>query len=102
MAIIGRIRKRVGLLIFFVGASMLLFILGDLVTSNKGIMGRNTDVLGVVGGEKIRYPEFEKKVDQMIENYKLNSQKDNVDQSTQDALREQAWSSTISELTLGK
>jgi len=36
MAVIGRIRKRVGLLIAFVGISMLLFILGDLLTSNKG------------------------------------------------------------------
>ena len=38
MAVIGRIRKRVGLLIGFVGVSMLLFILGDVVTSNTGLM----------------------------------------------------------------
>jgi peptidyl-prolyl cis-trans isomerase D len=102
MALIGRIRKRVGLLIVFVGISMVLFILGDLVTSNSGLMSGNSDVIGEVGGEKIRYPEFEKKVDQMIENYKLNTQKDNVDQSTQDMLREQAWNQEISNLTLGK
>ena len=48
MAVIGRIRKRVGLLIGFVGVSMLLFILGDLVTSNTGIMHRNSDVMGAV------------------------------------------------------
>jgi peptidyl-prolyl cis-trans isomerase D len=102
MAIIGRIRKRVGLLIFFVGASMVLFILGDLVTSNKGIMGRNNDVLGVVGGEKIRYPEFEKKVETLMENYKTNMQKDNVDQATADQLREQAWNMELNNLILGK
>jgi peptidyl-prolyl cis-trans isomerase D len=102
MAVIGRIRKRVGLLIAFVGISMLLFILGDLVTSNKGIMGRNNDVIGIVGGEKIRYPEFEKKVEQMVENYKLNAQKDNVDQQTQDMLREQAWNGEVNNFTLGK
>jgi peptidyl-prolyl cis-trans isomerase D len=102
MAIIGRIRKRVGLLIFFVGASMILFILGDLVTSNKGIMGRNNDVLGEVGGEKIRYPEFEKKVETLMENYKVNTQKDNVDQATADQLREQAWTMELNNLILGK
>jgi peptidyl-prolyl cis-trans isomerase D len=102
MAVIGRIRKRVGLLIAFVGISMILFILGDLVTSNSGLMNRNTDVIGEVGGEKIRYPEFEKKVDEMVENYKLNAQKDNVDQNTQDMLREQAWNQEITNLTLGK
>lgn len=102
MAIIGRIRKRVGLLIGFVGASMVLFILGDLVTSNKGIMGRNNDVLGEVGGEKIRYPEFEKKVETLTENYKANTQKENVDQATLDQLREQAWSMELNDLILGK
>jgi peptidyl-prolyl cis-trans isomerase D len=102
MAVIGRIRKRVGLLIAFIGISMLLFILGDLVTSNKGLMGRNADVIGVIGGEKVRYPEFEKKVETMIENYKLNTQKDNIDQQTQDMLREQAWNTEVSNLTLGK
>ena len=102
MAVIGRIRKRVGLLIGFVGASMILFILGDLVTSNKGIMGGNNDVMGVVGGEKIRYPEFEKKVETLIENYKANTQKESVDQTTTDQLREQAWSMELNNLILGK
>ena len=102
MAIIGRIRKRVGLLIFFVGASMILFILGDLVTSNSGLIAKNSDVIGVVGGEKIRYPEFEKKVETMIENYKVNMQKDNVDQATADQLREQAWNMELNTLIMGK
>ncbi len=102
MAVIGRIRKRVGLLIAFVGISMLLFILGDLVTSNKGIMGRSSDVVGVINGEKIHYQEFEKKVDHLIENYKANTKNENIDQNTTDMLREQAWSLAVSENTLGK
>ena len=102
MAVIGRIRKRVGLLIGFVGASMILFILGDVVTSNSGLIGGNNDVLGVVGGEKIRYPEFEKKVETLIENYKANTQKESVDQATTDQLREQAWSMELNNLILGK
>ncbi len=101
MALIGHIRKRVGLLIFFVGASMILFILGDLVTSNKGIMGGNSDVIGVIKGEKVHYPEFEKKVETLIENYKANSQTDNVDQTTIDQLREQAWNMELNNLILG-
>src|SRR3954462_3854133 len=102
MAVIGRIRKRVGLLIAFVGASMLLFILGDLVTSNKGIMSRNSDVIGVIDGEKVHYAEFERKVSTITENYKANQGKETIDQNMTDMLREQAWSMTINELTLGK
>ncbi len=102
MAVIGRIRKRVGLLIAFVGISMLLFILGDLVTSNKGIMGKTSDVVGVVNGEKVHYQEFEKKVDKMVENYKINTKKESIDQNTTDMLREQAWNGAVSDNTLGK
>jgi peptidyl-prolyl cis-trans isomerase D len=102
MAVIGRIRKRVGLLIAFVGISMILFILGDLVTSNTGLMSQNSDVIGEVGSNKIHYAEFEKRVEVMIENYKVNSQQESLDQGTQDMLREQAWNQVITELTLGK
>lgn len=102
MAVIGSIRKRVGLLIGIVGVSMLLFILGDLVTSNTGLLNRDNDVLGVIGGEKIRYPEFEKRVDVLTENYKQNTNKDNVDQNTTDMLREQAWNMFVNDNTLGK
>lgn len=102
MAVIGKIRKRVGLLIGFVGVSMLLFILGDLVTSNTGLMNSNSDVIGEIGGEKIHYQEFEKRVDQLTENYKLNTKTDNVDQNTTDMLRDQAWNMYVNDNTLGK
>ncbi len=61
MAVISSIRKRVGLLIGFVGVSMIFFVLGDLVTSNSGLMKSNSDVIGEIGGEKIHYQEFERK-----------------------------------------
>ena len=101
MALIGRIRKRVGLLIAFVGISMVLFILGDLVTSNKGIMGSASDVVGVVNGEKIHYQEFEKKIENLIQTYKTNAKTETIDQNTTDMLREQAWNTIVNDNTLG-
>ncbi|MFN8165386.1 MAG: SurA N-terminal domain-containing protein [Bacteroidia bacterium] len=102
MAVIGRIRKRVGLLIGFVGVSMLLFILGDLVTSNTGLLHRNSDVIGEINGEKIRYQEFQKRVEKFTENYKNNTRNENVDANTMDMLRDQAWQQYVNDLTLGK
>ncbi len=102
MAVIGRIRKRVGLLIAFIGVSMLLFILGDLVTGNKGIMNRNTDVIGEIGGTKVHYQEYEKKVELLTENYKANTKNDNIDANTQDMLREQAWGIFVNDNVLGR
>ncbi|MBL0104739.1 MAG: SurA N-terminal domain-containing protein [Bacteroidetes bacterium] len=102
MAVIGRIRKRVGLLIGFVGASMILFILGDLVTSNTGLLQRNSDVIGEINGEKIHYQEFEKRVEKFTENYKANTKSENVDQNAMDMLRDQSWQQFVTEMTLGK
>src|SRR5436190_21621239 len=100
MAVLGKIRKRVGLLIGFVGVSMALFILGDLVTSNSGIMHRNSDVIGNIGGEKVHYQEFEKRVETLTENYKTNTKNENLDANTQDMLREQAWGMFVNENVL--
>ena len=101
MAVIGSIRKRVGLLIGFIGVSLLAFILGDVFSSGAGIFGGNSDVVGEVADEKVHYSEFEKRVEMLTENYRINTQSDNIDQNTQDMLREQAWGMFVNENTLG-
>lgn len=102
MAVIGSIRKRVGLLIGVVGVSMVLFILGDLLGSNSGMFNSNSDVVGEIGGEEVHYQEFEQRVDKLIENYKMNTRTETVDQNTTDMLREQAWNMYVNDNTLGK
>src|SRR5690242_18250582 len=102
MAIISRIRKRGTLIIGFVGLSMLLFILGDVVTSNSGLFHSSSDVLGVVNGEKIHYRDFEDKAEKRIKSYKDQVRQENIDANTTDMLREQVWGSLVDENTLGK
>jgi peptidyl-prolyl cis-trans isomerase D len=102
MAVIGRIRKRVGLLIGFIGVSLLLFILGDVLTSGSGMFNSTSDVVGEINGEKVHYQEFENRVETMIENYKINTKNETIDQNTQDMLREQAWTMFINDNTLSK
>src|SRR5436190_1001756 len=102
MAVLSSIRKRVGLVIGFVGVSMLLFILGDVLTSSQGLFGHNSNVLAEVGGNKITAQEFETRVQTMVENYKASTQKDNLDENTQDMIREQAWTTLLNENILGK
>jgi len=58
-------------------------------------------VVGEVAGEKVHYSEFEKRVETLTENYRINTQTETVDQNTQDMLREQAWGMFLNENTLG-
>jgi peptidyl-prolyl cis-trans isomerase D len=101
MAVIGKIRNRAGLLIGIVGFSLVAFILGDLLTSNRSFLsGDGTDV-AVIGGKKISVQEFEARVAQLEENYKINTGNQTVDQNTLESLREQAWNTLINEEVLG-
>jgi peptidyl-prolyl cis-trans isomerase D len=102
MAVIGKIRKQAGLLIGLVGVSLLAFILGDLLTSNRSFISDTGTNAGVIAGEKIGIQDFEARVQKSIENYKLNSNTESVDQGTVDALREQTWNQIINELVMGR
>ncbi|MBK5286187.1 MAG: peptidylprolyl isomerase [Bacteroidia bacterium] len=102
MAIISQIRKRGIIIIGFVGLSLFLFILGDLVTSNSGLFNSTSDVVAVIGGEEIHYREYESRIEKMIDNYKTNTKKDQVDQGSMDMIREQMWSTVVTENTTGK
>ncbi len=101
MAIIGKIRNRAGLLIGFVGISLLAFILGDLLTSNRTLFGNNNEV-AEIDGQSITFQEFEERVQTMISNYKANNKVDAVDQNTTEQLREQAWTELLNEIIYGK
>lgn len=102
MAVIGKIRQRAGLSIAIVGFSLLAFILGDLLTSNRSFLGGNDDSVGIIGGKKISYQDFESKVIELENNYKLNQNKETIDQATQDQIRDQAWGQFLNDQLLGK
>lgn len=101
MAIIGKIRNRAGLLIGFVGVSLLAFILGDLFSSNSSTLFGNNNEVAVIDGETITFQEFEERVQTMISNYKANNRTDVVDQATTEQLREQAWTELQNEIIYG-
>ncbi len=101
MAMISKIRNRAGLLIGIVGFSLLAFVLGDFLTSNRSFLRGNDTSVGVIAGKKTSVQDFEARVQKEIENYKLSNNTDNVDQNTTDQLRDQSWNQLISEEVMG-
>jgi peptidyl-prolyl cis-trans isomerase D len=99
--VIGKIRERSTLLLVLVGGALALFILTDLLTSAGFIrMGRQTQI-GEIGGEPIEGQEFERQVNEAIENYKLNFNSTTVDANTQDQIREQTWNQLLRNSVMG-
>lgn len=97
MAIISKIRNRAGLAIGIVGFSLVAFILGDLLTSNKSFLRGSGTTVAVIGGHKINVQDFEQMVNENIEKYKMGQNKETIDQQTQDQLRDQSWGQLLNE-----
>lgn len=99
MAVIEKIRSKAGLLMLVVGFSLVAFILGDFFSSKNGRNSSDANV-GEINGKKVNVMDFEEKVQVQLNNYKLQSNSDNVDQNTTEQIREQTWNQLINEMVL--
>ncbi len=99
MAIIGKIRKRSGLLIILIGIAIAGFVLQDAF---KGTRAFSNKQLGVVDGENITYPEFEKKVEQQLEQIKTQQRKESLTSQETYQVRQSVWNQLVSDVLMSK
>jgi len=101
MATLQKIRNRAGIAIaIFIGMALAAFILGDLFKSSSSIMRGKQMELAQIAGQSVTYPEFQAKVDELSEIYKMNSGKTTLDQKITEQIREQSWQSMVRNLTM--
>ncbi len=98
MATLQKIRTKAGLLIAIViGVSLAAFILGDMLKSGNSLLRKKQLKIGEIDGESIQYPEFQQKVEELGEIYRMNSQRSQLDENTWVQIREQTWQNFIQE-----
>jgi peptidyl-prolyl cis-trans isomerase D len=97
MAIIGKIRKRSGLLIILIGIAIAGFVLQDAFKGSSGL--RNKE-LGVVNGENITYTEFEKRVKEQEEQIKTQQQKENLTSQETFQIRQGVWNQIVNDVLM--
>lgn len=104
MTIIGSIRNRIGLIFGSILIAIVAFLLMDVFSGNSPFSenNRRQNSVGEVDGEAIGYQGYQIRVDQAIENYKINSQTAKVDESTLDMLRDQVWNDILREKIMNK
>uniref|UniRef100_UPI00321784C1 peptidylprolyl isomerase n=1 Tax=uncultured Draconibacterium sp. TaxID=1573823 RepID=UPI00321784C1 len=103
MATLQKIRTKAGLLVAIViGVSLAAFILGDMLQGSSSMFQRNRLEVGVIDGESIQYPEFQKKVEELGEIFKQNYGRTQLDDQAWTQVREQAWQTSISEIVMGE
>jgi len=103
MATLQNIRNRGGLLVAIViGLALGAFILGDMLNSGSKLMTPSKMKIAEIDGESVQYPDFQRKVEELSEVYKMNTQKTTIDEATWEQIREQVWQGYLQENIIGK
>jgi len=95
MGVIGQIRQRSTLLMVIIGVAMLLFILGDVLSSGGGLFGggQPTDV-AEIAGESISQRDFEERVLRILDQRPDDQP---ADDRARSSAQEQAWNMLLQE-----
>ncbi|MDO9616037.1 MAG: SurA N-terminal domain-containing protein, partial [Bacteroidota bacterium] len=103
MATLQNIRNRGSLMVAIViGLALGAFILGDMLSSGSNLMKPSQMKIAEIDGESVQYPQFQKKVEELAEIYKMNTQQTQIDEATWEQIREQVWQGMLQENILGK
>ncbi|MDR2910393.1 MAG: SurA N-terminal domain-containing protein [Bacteroidales bacterium] len=102
MATLQKIRTKAGLLVTIViGISLAVFVLGDIFSQGNSLFQRRQLKIGEIDGESIQYPDFQQKVEELGEIYRVNTQQNQIDEETWVQLREETWQSMINDIVMG-
>lgn len=102
MATLEKIRTKAGLLVAIViGISLAAFVLGDMLQSGSSMFQKNQMEVGEIDGESVQYPEFQRKIEELGEIYKQNTQQNQLDENSWVQVREQAWQGFIRKIVMG-
>lgn len=98
MAVINKIRSYSGLLIAVIGIALAAFVLGDFFGYGP-TRGRSVDV-GKIGKSKISYQEFEQRVNDQLEGWKMQTGNQNPGAQEAFQIRQQVWNTMLREILL--
>jgi len=104
MAILQNLREKAGpLLAIVIGVSLLLFVVSDFFGSNTSQRRKANKYyqLALIDGESVSYQDFEARVQDLVDIYKMSGSTEVNDEMMQ-SLREQVWQQILSEKLMGK
>lgn len=102
MALITKIREKSGVAAAAIAISLILFLVGgDIFQGRSKFFGGTSDVVGEIGGENIKFQDFQKKVEELSQNYTQQAGRGPGEQEL-GQMRDQVWNQYIMDLAYGK
>ncbi|MGZ3993577.1 MAG: SurA N-terminal domain-containing protein, partial [Mucilaginibacter sp.] len=103
MGVMTYLRERMGKIVAIViGLSLFAFIVGEVLKSGSSFFKDDRTTIGEVGGEKISYEDFSKKLELNTNQLKQQSGQSNLTAQFTSYLQENTWNQEISDKILLK
>jgi peptidyl-prolyl cis-trans isomerase D len=102
MSALQFLREKAGVLVAgLIGFSLFLFVVSDFFGRGRGqrLKQKKYYEIGQIAGEYISYQDYELKLQNILEIYKLSG-RSNIDEATNESLREQTWQQMVREKIL--
>ena len=100
MATLEKIRSKAGLLVLVVGLALFAFIIGDFLNSGSTYFRQSQEKIAEVDGEVINVQDYQTRVDEMAEMYKLQTGTASLSEEYMTQIRQSIFSSMVQEIVV--
>lgn len=97
MAALETIRNKAGLLVGAIGVALFAFVIGDLLTNGSTFFRQSKDKVVVVNGKKFTTEEFQNRVNELTEVYKLQLGQQTLPEEYNVQIRQAAFEGLVRE-----
>lgn len=100
MATLEKIRSKAGLLVVVVGLALFAFIIGDFLNSGSSYFRQNQDQVAVIDGTPVNQLEYQHRIDEMTNVYKMQSQTNSVPEEVNGQIRQSVYDAIVREIVM--
>ena len=100
MATLQKIRNKAGLLALIIGFALFAFIIGDFLNSGSSLFRQSQQKIAKIGDASLDYKEYEARIAEMEEVYKIQTGQNNLDDAIVGQIRESVYETIVRERLL--
>ena len=102
MATLEKIRNKAGLLVVVIGVALFAFIIGDFLNSGSTFFRQTQEKIADIDGEVISIHDYQDRVDEMSEVYKMQTGTNNIPEDLMTQVRQSVFDAMVQEIVLGE
>ena len=102
MATLEKIRNKAGLLVVVVGVALFAFIIGDFLNSGSTFFRQSQERIAEINGEVISIHDYQARVDEMTEVYKMQTGSNNIQEDLMTQIRQSVFDAMVQEQVLAE